>query len=83
VADNQLGATKAAADLGWCITQDFTHIISAQDSQGQIERALQRTLELWGTPQQLQKMHHQALKTVDTKGTQRVVEQIKQLCLDD
>jgi UDP-2,4-diacetamido-2,4,6-trideoxy-beta-L-altropyranose hydrolase len=83
VADNQLGATKAAADLGWCITQDFTNIISAQDRQGQIERVLQRALDLWSTPQQLQEMHRQALITVNTKGTQLVVEQIKELCLDD
>ncbi|MDO6691746.1 UDP-2,4-diacetamido-2,4,6-trideoxy-beta-L-altropyranose hydrolase [Aliiglaciecola sp. 3_MG-2023] len=81
VADNQLEATKAAVLQGWCITEDFSAIVGHNETQQRVAKVVQRVVSLWSNEAALLNMQSRALASRDSRGAQRVIEQIQTLCI--
>jgi len=69
VADNQFGALRQHVEAGWCQ--------EANASYSDVEALVTQAIELWQDEATLEQYHLRALKLVDGKGVERVIDKIE------
>ncbi len=94
VADNQIGATEAAVQQGWCqmlnciksnddkANGDNANDDAAHDEANKksiAEKAIQRMTDALDEPKRLEAMHKKALQTADSQGAERLVDKVLEI----